>query len=79
VQRFGRLAVRLHVRYLEDTGVGVRERTHLKNGETYQVRDNRHSIRASICAVMGGSWAGSLRLFHGPPGFPNQPHAVDFD
>jgi hypothetical protein len=24
----------------EDTGVGVRERTHLKNGEMYQVSDN---------------------------------------
>jgi hypothetical protein len=38
----------------EDTGVGVHERTHLKNGETYHVNNMRHSIRGRICADMRG-------------------------
>jgi hypothetical protein len=36
----------------EGTGVGVHERTYLKNGETYHVNNMRHSIRGRICADM---------------------------
>jgi hypothetical protein len=50
----------------EDTGVGVHERTYLKNGETYHVNNMRHSIRGRICAVMGGQ-----KVTFGPSAVPD--------